>query len=1269
MKTKNKIAIATLLLCGGLLTGAGFSNMNAETAFAAEAEQSTSIFEVQSAALRIPDANYGEGIRFTIVMDKDTYTNENVANLTTGILIAPTYALDAEGLVIESDITEMKNVTDGVSWTEADGVMKLYVHLYGIPDAEYATEVSIRAYVDDNDEATAPLYTDVATSSVAEAATWLYANDTTLSDEEKATLKETYLTYGVFFHDGEEVEEATGVYGEKISAPEVDEKAGYTFGGWWNKAGTAQWNFDEMTISGTTTNLYAKWNINTYTAKVVRADGTEETVEFTINDREEKLAQIALTANDAQYTYSWVSALPGELALNNDQVFTEKRDVNTYTVTFDVDGGSTVEAQVVPYGTPASELSNFSSTKEGYDFAGWTLEDGSEIPASATVTSDITVKASWAPSTNTAYNVEIYVETLDGYSEEAMQTIAQVGTTGETITLTTDWMAAQGLTIPEGYGLDMENSVFSGAVAADGGLVLKVYLKLNEYTVSYNGSATKAKHGSTLSFPADPTMEGYIFKEWQVAGVKVDETYVVTGDTTVDAVWYVDLTAESLFDIDLSSNGTYEFDTSAIGQVTAVSIAGENVAIQSSNASTLTIANATIKSLAMKGGEHADLVLTTENAEYMVKYTAVTMYIYNYDDLLEFVAIRGSVPCTTQSSRNVYEYGVDEYYVLAADIVYNASAGENQVIGNGSRNAGTSAATGFLQGIHTIGFRGTFDGRGHTIKGYKFNIGGLFGDLGQGSVVKNLGIVGGIDRFGHCTALALYAYGATIDNCYFEIDEADRIVGNNGLMCSQAGSLTIRNTVFNNKSATNANQANFAVYGNTDAGRLTTYTIENVLMVYRGASSNFLANNNTGIYAEDLQTGLYKVNGTAADFDYASADISGLSIDMSGFNTEYFTVEAGKLPQWNSKESKVYVDLTATSLFDIDLSSTADYTFNTSAIGQVMAVSIGGRNVAIQSSNASTLTIANATIKSLAMKGGEHADLVLTTENAEYMVKYTAVTMYIYNYDDLLEFVAIRGSVPCTTQSSRNVYEYGVDEYYVLAADIVYNASAGENQVIGNGSRNAGTSAATGFLQGIHTIGFRGTFDGRGHTIKGYKFNIGGLFGDLGQGSVVKNLGIVGGIDRFGHCTALALYAYGATIDNCYFEIDEADRIVGNNGLMCSQAGSLTIRNTVFNNKSAANANQANFAVYGNTDDGRLTTYTIENVLLVYRGGSSNFLANNNTGAYAEDLQTGLYKVNGTASDFNYASADISGLSIDVSGFNTEYFTVEAGKLPQWKNA
>ncbi len=391
-----KITIATALLCGGLLAGVGFGNVQSQTAYAADAEK---FFKVESVALRIPDENYGEGIRFTIVMDADTYTEENVANLTTGILLIPNYALGSGELVVNSTNEAMMKVEgEDVSWTAADeGVMKMYVHLYNIPAAEYATDVSIRAYVDDGDDTTTPLYTDVAVSSVAKAADWLYENDD-LTEDEKATLQENYLTYDVNFYNGEEkVTSIKGVYDEKITAPTSPEKAGYEFKGWWNEAQTTQWDFDNTTVGGVETNLYAKWDLATYQATIIRADGTQQTVSFTINDRASVLAGISLTADDAQYTYTWATALPSELALNNDQVFTETRTVNTYTVTLNKDNGEeNVVLNNIAYGTSAEALyaDNMIPTKAGYKFKGWYVGDV-KVQATDTVQSDLTVKAVW----------------------------------------------------------------------------------------------------------------------------------------------------------------------------------------------------------------------------------------------------------------------------------------------------------------------------------------------------------------------------------------------------------------------------------------------------------------------------------------------------------------------------------------------------------------------------------------------------------------------------------------------------------------------------------------------------------------------------------------------------------------------------------------------------------------------------------------------------------------------------------------------------------
>ncbi|MBR3864498.1 MAG: InlB B-repeat-containing protein, partial [Clostridia bacterium] len=196
---------------------------------------------------------------------------------------------------------------------------------------------------------------------------------------------------------GSAVEAQTVPYGTSADALAdfSSTKTGYTFAGWTMEDGSAI--PEDATVTENIT-VKASWEVITYSAKVIRADEREETVEFTIENRAEKLAAIVLTPNNAQYTYSWESELPSELALNNEQIFTEIETINNYTLTFDTDGGSTVEAIVVPYGTPANALEQITTTKEGYQFVKWQVlygENYIDIPEGSIVECDMTIKAIW----------------------------------------------------------------------------------------------------------------------------------------------------------------------------------------------------------------------------------------------------------------------------------------------------------------------------------------------------------------------------------------------------------------------------------------------------------------------------------------------------------------------------------------------------------------------------------------------------------------------------------------------------------------------------------------------------------------------------------------------------------------------------------------------------------------------------------------------------------------------------------------------------------
>ena len=65
---------------------------------------------------------------------------------------------------------------------------------------------------------------------------------------------------------------------------------------------------------------------------------------------------------------------------------------NAYTVTFDTDGGSKIDAQEVDENGTATKPAD--PTKDGYTFKGWQL-DGKDYDFATPVTADITLKAVW----------------------------------------------------------------------------------------------------------------------------------------------------------------------------------------------------------------------------------------------------------------------------------------------------------------------------------------------------------------------------------------------------------------------------------------------------------------------------------------------------------------------------------------------------------------------------------------------------------------------------------------------------------------------------------------------------------------------------------------------------------------------------------------------------------------------------------------------------------------------------------------------------------
>lgn len=198
----------------------------------------------------------------------------------------------------------------------------------------------------------------------------------------------------------------------------------------------------------------------------------------------------------------WSPEIPDTMPENNLR-FTAKWTVNSYNAVFYSNGGewsdgSTEKIYSVKYGSQIYAPRNPS--KQGYVFAGWSPEIGTMDSVNSKE-----FNAIWEASTDTKYIVETYTMETDGtYTKHS-----------ESLTGTTDTTVNAEYSVSKGFVLNSENSVLSGTVAADGSLVLKVYLDREKYEIILNGEKIECLYGAEISEPQKPDApEGHLQEGW-----------------------------------------------------------------------------------------------------------------------------------------------------------------------------------------------------------------------------------------------------------------------------------------------------------------------------------------------------------------------------------------------------------------------------------------------------------------------------------------------------------------------------------------------------------------------------------------------------------------------------------------------------------------------------------------------------------------------------------------------------------------------------------
>ena len=199
--------------------------------------------------------------------------------------------------------------------------------------------------------------------------------------------------------DGSEVRTDTEVpYGTELEVPEdptraADAQYTYTFKSWTPEVKT-------VTGNAVYTAVYEK-TVNKYTVTWKNDDGsvlrTDKDVEY---GKMPSYGANPTKAADAQYTYTFKSWTPEVKTVTGDATYraTYTKEANTYTLTYDLDGGEWTEAtNEFPYEYKATvEVVKTVPTREGYKFSGWRSEEVTiENDAFTMPAKDVVLKAVW----------------------------------------------------------------------------------------------------------------------------------------------------------------------------------------------------------------------------------------------------------------------------------------------------------------------------------------------------------------------------------------------------------------------------------------------------------------------------------------------------------------------------------------------------------------------------------------------------------------------------------------------------------------------------------------------------------------------------------------------------------------------------------------------------------------------------------------------------------------------------------------------------------
>lgn len=351
-------------------------------------------------------------------------------------------------------------------------------------------------------------------------------------------------------------------------------RTGYTFKEWNSKAdGTGTVYADKAEVLNLTAvrdevvTLYAQWTPNPYQVRFNTNNGTGsmDNEDF-VYDTAKNLTENVFTRRG--YTFEgWNTKADGSgdsyadkasvknltAELNGIVDLYAQWQVITYTISYDLAGGSVATANPTEFTVETETFTLVNPTRTGYIFDGWTGYDLSEANKTVTIAKgsidNRSYVANWTPIT---YQIAFHANNGSGTMANQVFTYDVAQALTQNIFTRTGYTYEGWNTKADGSGTPYTDKQELLNLTAENGTVIDVYAQwqIIPYTVTYDhagGSVATANpteyNVETATFTlTNPTREGYDFAGWEGTGITGTTTTVTIakgsiGDRTYTATW------------------------------------------------------------------------------------------------------------------------------------------------------------------------------------------------------------------------------------------------------------------------------------------------------------------------------------------------------------------------------------------------------------------------------------------------------------------------------------------------------------------------------------------------------------------------------------------------------------------------------------------------------------------------------------------------------------------------------------------------------------